>query len=105
MEMDLPKIRMQCLGNTKLHCDTESNDLPEESLHEHMIKNDGQQNSSLESQHSVGSSDLGADRPPMQVLTEERRKQFHPSETFETNEIQKLFYNRYRYYRAFPQCY
>ena len=85
---DIAKSLMQCLGNTKLHRDTESNDLPEESLHEHMIKNDGQQNSSLE---SVGSSDLGADRPPMQVLTEDTRKQFHPSETFETNEIQKLF--------------
>ena len=88
---DIAKSLMQCLGNTKLHCDTESNDLPEESLDEHTINNDGQQNSSLESQHSVGSSDLGADRPPMQVLTEETRKQFHPSETFETNEIQKLF--------------
>ena len=85
---DIAKSLMQCLGNTKLHCDTESNDLPEESLDEHTIKNDGQQNSSLESQHSVGSRDLGADRPPM---TEETRKQFHPSETFETNEIQKLF--------------
>ena len=88
---DIAKSLMQCLGNTKLHCDTESNDLPEESLHEHMIKNDGQQNSSLESQHSVGSQDLGADCPSMQVLTEETRKQFHRSDTFVTNEIQKLF--------------
>ena len=85
---DIAKSLMQCLGNSKLHCDTESNDLPEESLDEHTIKNDGQQNSSLESQHSVGSRDLGADRPLMQVVTEET---FHPSETFETNEIQKLF--------------
>ena len=84
---DIAKSLMQCLGNTKLHCDTESNDLPEELLDEHMIKNEGQQNSSLESEHSVGSHD----NPSMQVLTEETRKQFHPSETFETNEIQKLF--------------
>ncbi|KAL5491840.1 hypothetical protein EMCRGX_G017205 [Ephydatia muelleri] len=88
---DIAKSLMQCLGNTKLHSDTESNDLPEQSLDEHMIKNDGQQNLSLESQHSVGSRDLGADRPPMQVLTEETRKQFHPSETIEKNDTQKLF--------------
>ena len=86
---DIAKSLMQCLGNTKLHCDTESNDLPEESLDEYMIENhDVQQNSSLESQHSVGSRDLGADSPPMQVVTEETRKQFHPS--IETNEYKKV---------------
>ena len=97
MEMDLPKIRRHSkipnsmLRQYKITCDTESNDLPEEPLDEHMIKNDGQQNFSLESQHSVGSWDLDADRPPMQVLTEETRKQFHPSETFETDEYKKPF--------------
>ena len=64
---DIAQSLIQCLGNTKLHCDTESNDLPEESLDEYIIQNDVQQNSSLEPQHNVGSRDLGADTAPLQV--------------------------------------
>ena len=88
---DIAQSLIQCLGNTKLHCDTESNDLPEESLDEYIIQNDVQQNSSLEPQCSVGSRDVGADSAPLQVLTEETRKQFHPSKTIETNEYKKVF--------------
>ena len=84
---DIAKSLMQCLRNKTLFCDTESNDLPEESLDEYMIENDVQQNSSLD---SVGSRDLGADSAPLQVLKEETRKQFHPSTTIEKNEYKKV---------------
>ena len=82
---------IQCLWNKKLHCDTESNDLPEELLNKHVIENDYvTHDSSLEPQHSVGSRDLGADSAPLQVLTDITRKQFQPSETIETNEDNKV---------------
>ena len=87
---DIAQSLIQCLGNKQLHFVTESNDHPEESLDKYVIENDVQQNSSLEPQHSVGSRDLGADSAPLQVLTEETRKQFHPSETIETNEYKKV---------------
>ena len=87
---DIAQSLLQCLGNTKLHCDTESNDLPEEPLDKNVIENDDVQlNSSLEPQHSVESRDLGADSASLQVLAEETRKQFHPSETIETKENKK----------------
>ena len=87
---DLAKSLLQCLGNTKLHCDTESNDLLEEPLDIVIENDDVQQNSSLESQHNVRSRDLGADSASLQVLTEETRKHLHPSETIETNEYSKV---------------
>ena len=89
---DIAKSLIQCLGNTKLYCDAESNELPEESLHDYTIEIDVHQNSSLEPQLSVETCDLGADCATLQVLTEETvRKKFHPSEIIDTNEYKKVF--------------